>query len=158
VRRLSIDSVAETEVEHSRDGLLESRRETVVGRGQMASRGVPFIGRAPGPTGSLGVKASAQPCSDSTNMHAWAQTCREADSGRGFEWRRLQKKFVRTPLSLPRWNGWGGAMSTWREKARQRTTPRRPRTHASKATPGPRRCPFDSASSVSRVGCVRPHH
>jgi hypothetical protein len=50
----------------------------------------------------------------------------------------------------------GGAVSTWREKAHQRTTPRRPRTHAGRATLGPRRHPFGSACSVSSVGCVRP--
>jgi hypothetical protein len=57
VRRLGIDSVAETEAGHGEDGLPESRREAVVKHGQMAWG--PFIGRAPGPTGQLRVAASA---------------------------------------------------------------------------------------------------
>jgi hypothetical protein len=36
VRRLGIDSVAETEAGHGEDGLPESRREAVVKHGQMA--------------------------------------------------------------------------------------------------------------------------
>jgi hypothetical protein len=65
--------MVETEVERGGDGLLESMREVVVGRGQMASgggEGVPFIGRAPGPTGWLRVAASAHPCSNSVSASA----------------------------------------------------------------------------------------
>jgi hypothetical protein len=50
----------------------------------------------------------------------------------------------------------GRAVSTRREEARQCTAPRRPRAHAGRATPGSRRHPFGSTSSVSRVGCMRP--
>jgi hypothetical protein len=78
--------MAETEVEHGEDGLPESRREAVVGCGQMAW-GVPFIGPASGPIGRLEVAASARPCADNASAHAWVQVCSEVDSGREFAWR-----------------------------------------------------------------------
>jgi hypothetical protein len=58
-------------------------------------------------------------------------------------------------LSLPHWKWWGGAVSTRREKACQRTTPWWPHAHADRATSGPRWRPFGSVNSVSRACCVR---
>jgi hypothetical protein len=68
----------------------------------------------------------------------------------------MPKEFYPYTVVLATLERVSGAVSTRRKKVYQCTAPMRPHAHGGRATLGPRRHPFGSASSISRVGYARP--